>query len=37
MKFRIALVLSFAFGLSAADAPAPRPLTVPDIVAWKRI
>jgi dipeptidyl aminopeptidase/acylaminoacyl peptidase len=38
MKFRIALVLSFAVGLlSAADAPAPRPLTVPDIVAWKRI
>jgi dipeptidyl aminopeptidase/acylaminoacyl peptidase len=38
MKFRIALALSFAFGLlSAADAPAPRPLTVPDIVAWKRI
>jgi dipeptidyl aminopeptidase/acylaminoacyl peptidase len=37
MKFRIAFVLSFAFGLSAADAPTPRPLTVPDIVAWKRI
>jgi dipeptidyl aminopeptidase/acylaminoacyl peptidase len=38
MKFRIALALSFAAGaLSAADAPTPRPLTVPDIVAWKRI
>lgn len=38
MKFRIALVLSFASALlSAADAPTPRALTVPDIVAWKRI
>ncbi len=38
MKFRIAVALSIAAGLlSAADAPAPHALTVPDIVAWKRI
>ncbi len=38
MKFRAFLAFSFAFGLLfAADTPSPRPLTVPDIVAWKRI
>ena len=38
MKYRFLLTVSFACGLlCAADAPALRPLTVPDIVAWKRI
>jgi dipeptidyl aminopeptidase/acylaminoacyl peptidase len=38
MKFRILAALPLCVVLlSAADAPSPRPLTVPDIVAWKRI
>ena len=38
MKLRIAAALILGFGLlSAADAPTPRPLTIPDMVAWKRI
>ncbi len=38
MKFRIALALPILLALlSAADAPTPRPLTIPDMVGWKRI
>ncbi len=38
MKSRLFLTLCFAISpLFAADTPSPRPLTVPDIVAWKRI
>jgi dipeptidyl aminopeptidase/acylaminoacyl peptidase len=32
-----ACVCAFAPALSAADAPAPRPLQLPDIMAWRRI
>lgn len=38
MKFRITLAFSLAFGLLfAADSPAPRPLTIPELSTWKRI
>lgn len=38
MKLRIATALCLGLGLvMAADTPAPRALTVPDLVAWKHI